>query len=72
VGDFGEGLRGEKADCLSDGWLEEAAVRGVGASVGWQNLSDTEEGRKESGGLWFSMGNATDRWASHLFRKQMS
>lgn len=48
MGRLGEGLRGEKTDRLSDGWLEEATVRGIGASMGWEDLSDTEECGKES------------------------
>lgn len=42
----GERLGGKEADGLSDCWLEEPTVRGVGSAVGWENLAVAEEGTK--------------------------
>jgi hypothetical protein len=47
-------------------------MRGVGASVGRQNLSYTEKCGKKSGRLRFNMANAIGEWAAHLFWKQIS
>ena len=45
-----EGAAGEEAYSLGEGWLEEAAVRGVGEAVGGEDLAEGEEGGEGSGG----------------------
>jgi hypothetical protein len=43
----GKGLRGEEADCLSDGRLKKATVGRIGASMCWEDLSESKKGGKK-------------------------